>query len=98
MAKANGVRWYGHVIRRGDDNTLKKATMLEVNGQGKGRRPKMAWRRQVEECEESRVEDLGSCRSNETEGRCENDRGRNEVYPATFGDEEKKRIKTGWMM
>ena len=24
MAKANGVRWYGHVIRRDDDNILKK--------------------------------------------------------------------------
>ena len=22
MAKANGVRWYGHVIRRDDDNIL----------------------------------------------------------------------------
>ena len=27
MAKATGVRWYGHVIRRGDDNTLWKAMM-----------------------------------------------------------------------
>ena len=33
MAKANGVRWYGRVIRRDDDNILKKAMMLEVNGQ-----------------------------------------------------------------
>ena len=31
MAKANGVRWYGHVIRRDDDNILKKAVTLEVN-------------------------------------------------------------------
>ena len=31
MAKANGVRWYGHVIRRDDDNIL-KAMMLEANG------------------------------------------------------------------
>ena len=49
MAMANGVRWYGHVIRRGDDNILKKAMMLEVNGQRKRGRPKMIWRRQVEE-------------------------------------------------
>ena len=35
MAKANGVRWYGHVIRRDDDNILKKAMTLEVNGQRK---------------------------------------------------------------
>ena len=33
MAKANVLRWYGHVIRREDDNILKKAIMMEVNGQ-----------------------------------------------------------------
>ena len=49
MAKANGVRWYGHVIRRHDDNILKKTMMLEVNGQQKRGRPKMTWRRQEEE-------------------------------------------------
>ena len=32
MPKANGVRWYEHVIRRDDNNILKKAMMLEVNG------------------------------------------------------------------
>ena len=54
MAKANGVRWYGHVIRR-DDNILKKAIMLEVNGKRKRRRPKMTWRKQVEKS----VEEVG---------------------------------------
>ena len=49
MAKANGVRWYGHVIRREDDNILKKAMMMEVNGQRKRGRSKMIWKRQVEE-------------------------------------------------
>ena len=49
MAKANGVRWNGHVIRREDDNILKKAMMVEVNGQRKRGRPKMTWKRQVEE-------------------------------------------------
>ena len=48
MAKANGVRWYGHVIKRGDDKVLKKAMMIEVNGKRKRGRPKMTWR-QVEE-------------------------------------------------
>ena len=47
MAKANKVRWYGHVIRRDDDNIL-KPMMMEVNGQRKRGRPKMTWRRQVE--------------------------------------------------
>ena len=41
MARANGVRWYGHVIRRDDDNILKKAMMLEGNGKRKRGRPKM---------------------------------------------------------
>ena len=49
MAKANGVRWYGHVIGRNDDNTLKKVMMMEVNGKKKRGRPKLTWRRQVEE-------------------------------------------------
>ena len=49
MAKANGVSWYGHVIRRDDDNILKKAMMVEVNGQRKRGRPKMTCRRQVKE-------------------------------------------------
>ena len=35
MAKANGLRWYGHVIIRDDDNILKKAMMMEVNGKRK---------------------------------------------------------------
>ena len=41
MAKANGVRWYGHVIRRDDNNILKKAMVLKVNGKRKRRRPRM---------------------------------------------------------
>ena len=49
MAKADGVRWYGHVIRRDDDNIMKKTMMMEVNGQRKQGRPKLTWRRQVEE-------------------------------------------------
>ena len=48
MAQANGVRWYGHVVRR-DETILKKAMMLQVNGQRKRGRPKQTWKRQVEE-------------------------------------------------
>ena len=55
MAKANGIRWYGHVIRRDDNNILKKTMMLEVNGKRKRGRPKTTWRRQVEES----VKDVG---------------------------------------
>ena len=96
MAKANGVRWYRHVIsviRRDDDNILKKAMMIEVNGKRKQARPKLTWRRQVEECEESRVKDRGSWRSNEMEGRCESDCGGDEVYPITFENEDKTGLK-----
>ena len=49
MAKASEVRWYGHVIRRDDDNMLKKAMMKDVSGKRKRGRPKLTWRRQVEE-------------------------------------------------
>ena len=49
MAKVNGVLWYEHVVRRDDDHVLKKALMLEVNGQRNRERPKQIWRRQVEE-------------------------------------------------
>ena len=51
MAKANGVRWQGHVIRRDGDDILKKAMMMEVevNGKRKRGRPKMTRRRLVEE-------------------------------------------------
>ena len=45
------------------------------------------------ECEESRVQDRGSWRSNEMEGRCESNRGGDEVYSATFGNEEKTGLK-----
>ena len=37
------------MIRREDDNILKKAMMMEVNGQRKRERPKMTWKRQMEE-------------------------------------------------
>ena len=40
------------------------------------------------ECEESRVKDRESWRSNEMEERCESDRGGDEGYPATFGYEK----------
>ena len=48
MAQANGVRWYGHVVRRDEESILKKAMMLQVNGQRKPGRPKQTWKRQVE--------------------------------------------------
>ena len=49
MAKANAVRWYAHVIRREDDNILKKSMMMKVNGQRKRGRPKNDMEEEVEE-------------------------------------------------
>ena len=33
MAKANGTRWYGHVLRRDDGHLLRKALEFEVKGE-----------------------------------------------------------------
>ena len=49
LATANGVRWYGHVLRRDDDSVLRVALNLEVSGKRKRGRPKKTWRKQVEE-------------------------------------------------
>ena len=49
MAKANGVRWYGHVLRRDDEHVLRKALEFEVRGKRKPGRPKKTWKMQVEE-------------------------------------------------
>ena len=49
------------------------------------------------ECGKSWVEGRDSCRSNEIEVRCESDCGRDEVYPATFGDEERTGLKLDMM-
>ena len=49
LATANGVRWYGHVLRRDDDSVLRVALNLEVTGKRKRGRPKKTWKKQVEE-------------------------------------------------
>ena len=49
MTKANGVRWYGHVLRRDDGHVLRKALEFEVKGKRKRGRPRKTWRSQVEE-------------------------------------------------
>ena len=35
MAKVNGVRWYGHVLRRDDGHVLRKPLEFEVKGKRK---------------------------------------------------------------
>ena len=45
MAKANGVTWYGHVLRRDDGHVLRK---FEVKGKKKQGQPKTMMKKQVE--------------------------------------------------
>ena len=40
MAKANGVRWYGHVLRRDDGCVLRKVLEFEVRGKRNSRTTK----------------------------------------------------------
>ena len=48
LAKANGVRWYGHVLRRDGLHPLRMALNLKVDGRrGRGRLTKM-WKTPVE--------------------------------------------------
>ena len=49
LATANGVRCYGHVLRRDDDSVLRVALNLEVSGKRKRGRPKKTWKKQVVE-------------------------------------------------
>ena len=48
MAKANGVRWYRHVLRREELHVLRKSLEFEVKGKRKRGRPKKTWKTQVE--------------------------------------------------
>ena len=48
MAKGNGVRWYGHVLRRDDGHVLRIASVFEVKGKRKRGRPNKTWKMQVE--------------------------------------------------
>ena len=50
---SDGVRWYGHVLRRDDGHVLRKALEFEVRGKRKRGRPKKTWKMQVERESES---------------------------------------------
>ena len=48
MAKASSMRWYGHVLRKEDENVIVRALEFQVSGsRGRGR-PKQTWKKQVE--------------------------------------------------
>ena len=48
MAKASSIRWYGHVLRKEDENVIVKALKFEVSGSSGRGRPKQTWKKQVE--------------------------------------------------
>ena len=48
MTKANGVRWYAHVLRRDAGHVLRKALEFEVRGKRKPGQPKKMRKMQVE--------------------------------------------------
>ena len=48
LARASGVRWYGHVLRW-DNDDVSKTLNFEVEGRRMRGRPNMTWKRQVEE-------------------------------------------------
>ena len=45
LATVNGVRWYGHVLRRDDDSVLRVALDLKVSGKRKQGRLKKTWKK-----------------------------------------------------
>ena len=49
LATANGVRWYGHVLRRNDDSVLRVAQDLKGSGKRKRGRTKKTWKKLLEE-------------------------------------------------
>ena len=48
VANANGMRWYGHVLRRDDGHVLRKALEFEVKDKMKQGQLKKMWKMQVE--------------------------------------------------
>ena len=49
VAIANGVGWYGHVMRRDDNGVFWIALDLKASGKKKRERPMKTWKKQVEE-------------------------------------------------
>ena len=48
MPKASSMRWYGHVLRKEDDNVIVKALNFEVSNSRGREKPKQMWKKQVE--------------------------------------------------
>ena len=63
LAKANSVRWYGHVLRKDKSNFLRRALDFKVKGTRKRGRPKKIWLKAV--VEQSRKIALNASDSNQ---------------------------------
>ena len=48
MAKTSSMRWYGHVLRKEDENVIVKALKFEVNDGRERLRSKQTWKKQEE--------------------------------------------------
>ena len=66
VLQQNRLRWYGHVLRKDDDDWVKKCMEYEVEGPRPRERPKRTWREVVrEDCQARKLnkEDaLDSCK------------------------------------
>ena len=49
LAKASSVCWYGHVLRREEDDVLRKELCFKVKGTRRRGRPRKTWKNQVED-------------------------------------------------
>ena len=49
VLQQNRLRWYGHVLRKEDDDWVKKCVEYEVEGPRPRGRPKRTWREVVQE-------------------------------------------------
>ena len=48
LARENGVRWYGYVLRQPEEDVLMKAMVYKMDGKRKQGRPRMKWKEQVQ--------------------------------------------------
>ena len=60
LARAIGVRRYGHVLRWDNGDVLRRGLDFEVAGRRGRKRPNMTWKRQVEE----HIDQIGLKREN----------------------------------
>ena len=59
VLQQNRLRWYGHVLRKDDDDWVKKCMEYEVEGPRPRGRPKRTWRYVVhEDCKEHKLDKM----------------------------------------